>query len=81
MPGRFFNVECFAGRSEIAKAFKRGGYPAAALDLKLNPDDAPCSHLKIHCGSAFTVREFFAMLYRISIAPWALFVISGQRPT
>ena len=50
MPGRFFNVECFAGRSEIAKAFKRGGYPAAALDLKLNPDDAPCSHLKYTVG-------------------------------
>ena len=58
MPGRFVNVECFAGRSEIAKAFKRGGYPAAALDVKLNPDDDPC--LQIQCCSAFGLREFLS---------------------
>ena len=37
--GPFMNVEAFAGRSEIAKAFKRQGYNGVALDIELDPLD------------------------------------------
>ena len=39
--GPFMNVEAFAGRSEIAKAFKRQGHNSVAMDIQHDPRDVP----------------------------------------
>ena len=43
------NVDLFAGKAEIAKAFKRRGMRSIALDIERSPGDATCKHIESCC--------------------------------
>ena len=47
MDRSFKNVDLFAGKAEIAKAFKRRGMRSIALDLERSAGDAACTHITL----------------------------------
>ena len=66
MPGDFHLVEAFGGQCEIAKAFKRAGLKACALDINLDPRDETGLHA---CMIHATVIKNFDILAQDILSP------------